>query len=172
MWTTSTWAQICIWPCDSFLVNTCHAAPAKMLALCCYEATGISCSAAIVTNKMMYVQDVKAAVGEVLDSIRSLFVPCPADSPGTFRNEETYSEIAEMMAERLLEDRLHWREAFLTQLLLAHLVPVASDAKLVCLGMQAQLYSFLKTPSLVCKVCASKTRVCRRKLKLQCAPVC
>lgn len=101
---------------------------------------------------MLCVQDVKAVVGEVLDSVRSLFVPYPDDEPGKFRNAETYGEIAEMMAERLLEDRLHWREAFLTQLLLAHMVPIASHPKLVCLAMEAQLYSFVKTPSLVCKV--------------------
>jgi hypothetical protein len=106
----------------------------------------------VARHKEFVLQDVKAVVGEALDSIRSLFVPYPGGTPGTFRNADTFGAVAEMMAERLLDDKLHWREAFLTQILLAHVVPVSSDPKIVSLAMQAQLYSFLKTPSLVCKV--------------------
>ena len=103
-------------------------------------------------NLSRAVQDVKAVVGEVLDSVRSLFVPYPADTPGTYVSEKVFGETAVMMAERLLEDKLHWREAFLTQILMAHLVTVASDAQLVCLAMQTQLSCFVNTPSLICKV--------------------
>lgn len=100
-------------------------------------------------KKLRCLQVVQHTIRTHTPLLATMLTRFPGKSAGTFESGSVFGTTAEILAHALGKEKLHWRQAFMAQVLMVHLTQFTTDIQLLSRLVEAQLHAALDQHSLL-----------------------